>query len=244
MICGQCGAKINDNCEFCPECGASLVLDEDASTISVACISCGAKIPMYNQYCPECGAQQYKRKKPHSGSGSTGGKEIPPMPPLDPVPDPGGIVVQKSRKKVGLIVGLVAALLLILAGLQAYYYYFMLTPIDLNDYVKTTSLKGTNGSGIATMVFDEDKFYKDWKGKIKYSGNLDSIKDESLRYEDGAVIFYTACVHGNFDKSTNLSNGDVITFKWRFDDKNGRVSYHLRVLHDDYKSTVSGLKDP
>ena len=307
MICGQCGATVNDNCEFCPECGASLVLDNSPSTISVACTFCGAKIPVYTQYCPECGAQQHKKSRrsqtsggnsggsaggssggstggssggstggssggstggpsggstggpsggsmggpsggsmggPSGGSagGSSGGSMGGPSgvsyggtmyPPPPPPP---------KKNHLGLIVGIILSLLVVAGALLAYFKYFAYPLIDLNEYAQVT-LKGKDGEGTATMVFNETEFYNDWKGKIVYSGNKEYIKNVSLRDEDGAVIFYTACVHGDFDKSSNLSNGDVITFKWRFDDNNARKNYKIRVSHEEFNVKVSGLKE-
>ena len=292
MICGQCGATVNDNCEFCPECGASLMLDNSPSTISVACTFCGAKIPVYTQFCPECGARQHKKPRrqttssggsqgniprvpsdvssggsmggPSGGSmggpsgGSMGGPSGGSMggPSGGSMGGPsGGIVIGPSgggtvyppypppkKSHVGLIVGIILSLLVVAGALLTYFMYFAYPVIDLNDYAQVT-LKGKDGEGTATMVFNETDFYKDWKGKIVYSGNKEYIKNVSLRDEDGAVIFYTACVHGDFDKSSNLSNGDVITFKWRFDDNNARKNYKIRVSHEEFNVKVSGLKE-
>ena len=276
MICGQCGATVNDNCEFCPECGASLMLDNSPSTISVACTFCGAKIPVYTQFCPECGARQHKKPRRQttssggsqgniprvpsdvSSGGSMGGPSGGSMggPSGGSMGGPsGGIVIGPSgggtvyppypppkKSHVGLIVGIILSLLVVAGALLTYFMYFAYPVIDLNDYAQVT-LKGKDGEGTATMVFNETDFYKDWKGKIVYSGNKEYIKNVSLRDEDGAVIFYTACVHGDFDKSSNLSNGDVITFKWRFDDNNARKNYKIRVSHEDFNVKVSGLKE-
>ena len=291
MICGQCGATVNDNCEFCPECGASLVLDNSPSTISVACTFCGAKIPVYTQYCPECGARQHKKSRrsqtpvdnsggsaggssggstggssggstggPSGGSmggssggpmggssgGSMGGPSGGSMGGPSYIPHGGTIYpnVPAPTKKnhLGLIVGIILSLLVVAGALLAYFKYFAYPLIDLNEYAQVT-LKGKDGEGTATMVFNETEFYNDWKGKIVYSGNKEYIKNVSLRDEDGAVIFYTACVHGDFDKSSNLSNGDVITFKWRFDDNNARKNYKIRVSHEEFNVKVSGLKE-
>ena len=300
------GATVNDNCEFCPECGASLVLDNSPSTISVACTFCGAKIPVYTQYCPECGARQHKKSRRSqtpvdnsggsaggssggstggSSGGSTGGPSGGSMGGSSGGPmggpsggsmggpsggsmggpsggskggssggsmgGPSGVSYggtmyppppPPKKNHLGLIVGIILSLLVVAGALLAYFKYFAYPLIDLNEYAQVT-LKGKDGEGTATMVFNETEFYNDWKGKIVYSGNKEYIKNVSLRDEDGAVIFYTACVHGDFDKSSNLSNGDVITFKWRFDDNNARKNYKIRVSHEEFNVKVSGLKE-
>ena len=173
-----------------------------------------------------------------SGGSMGGPSYVPPggtvYPPVPPVPS--------KKSHVGLIVGIILSLLVVAGALLTYFMYFAYPVIDLNEYAQVT-LKGKDGEGTATMVFNETDFYKDWKGKIVYSGNKEYIKNVSLRDEDGAVIFYTACVHGDFDKSSNLSNGDVITFKWRFDDNNARKNYKIRVSHEDFNVKVSGLKE-
>jgi len=49
--CG-CGASMNANAKFCPECG------KPNSTGTVACIGCGAQIKQGAKFCPECGKPQ------------------------------------------------------------------------------------------------------------------------------------------------------------------------------------------
>lgn len=47
--CKHCGAQVDENKKFCPECGAK---------IGEFCKQCGAKLNKKQKYCPECGAIQ------------------------------------------------------------------------------------------------------------------------------------------------------------------------------------------
>lgn len=49
--CSKCGAEIDENIKFCPECG---------NKIGNFCEKCGAKVKKNQKYCPECGAQLIK----------------------------------------------------------------------------------------------------------------------------------------------------------------------------------------
>lgn len=50
--CGSCGAAMNPNAKFCPDCG------KPNSSGQVACIGCGAQIKQGAKFCPDCGKPQ------------------------------------------------------------------------------------------------------------------------------------------------------------------------------------------
>jgi len=48
--CPKCGAALDANTKFCPECGTKLKATSH-------CTECGAKIPAGAKFCPECGTK-------------------------------------------------------------------------------------------------------------------------------------------------------------------------------------------
>ncbi|NCB38245.1 MAG: SPFH domain-containing protein [Erysipelotrichia bacterium] len=50
--CGSCGAAMNQNAKFCPDCG------KPNTAGHVACIECGAQIKQGAKFCPDCGKPQ------------------------------------------------------------------------------------------------------------------------------------------------------------------------------------------
>lgn len=50
--CGSCGAAMNPNAKFCPDCGKPNTMGQ------VPCVSCGAQIKQGAKFCPDCGKTQ------------------------------------------------------------------------------------------------------------------------------------------------------------------------------------------
>lgn len=48
--CPKCGANVNANAKFCPECGGKIGAQD-----SIACPKCGASVAANSKFCPECG---------------------------------------------------------------------------------------------------------------------------------------------------------------------------------------------
>lgn len=57
-ICDSCGANINENAKFCPNCGAST-----NSLQSKKCLSCGFENASTDQFCCNCGQSLNKEKE-------------------------------------------------------------------------------------------------------------------------------------------------------------------------------------
>lgn len=60
--CAKCGANVNQNSKFCPQCGAKMGGEDTAK-----CAKCGKDIPQGSKFCPECGAPT-SRKCPGCGA--------------------------------------------------------------------------------------------------------------------------------------------------------------------------------
>lgn len=130
------------------------------------------------------------------------------------------------------------------------------TKINLNDYVDVT-FKGYNTVGIA-----EAKSYgmTDTVEATAYimmmnalEDNLElfgmSIADMSYGWETSTpnAKAFMKNVTGSFDKTTGLSNGDTITFKWAVnEDKLKELEKELKVdfEYSDVEIPVEGLEEP
>jgi uncharacterized OB-fold protein len=56
-VCGNCGAKIESEAKFCPECGAKQIYPSpvEKSTQPNFCVNCGAKVEPTAKFCEQCG---------------------------------------------------------------------------------------------------------------------------------------------------------------------------------------------
>ncbi len=61
ITCVECGNKVSDKAECCPECGCPVEL-------KITCVECGASISDKNEICPKCGVplKQISNKKVNS----------------------------------------------------------------------------------------------------------------------------------------------------------------------------------
>ena len=48
--CAKCGATVNSNSKFCPNCGSQIGVGA-----TIDCPKCGKSIPANTKFCPECG---------------------------------------------------------------------------------------------------------------------------------------------------------------------------------------------
>lgn len=60
--CAKCGAEMNADAKFCPECGEKVV-----AAGSITCPKCGAAVSAKAKFCPECG-ESMKAKCPKCGT--------------------------------------------------------------------------------------------------------------------------------------------------------------------------------
>jgi len=63
MKCSECGANIDSEDTFCPECGKSLKGKQKIKADEKYCSECGAVIKKKAEVCPKCGVRQ-KVKNP------------------------------------------------------------------------------------------------------------------------------------------------------------------------------------
>ena len=51
------------------------------------------------------------------------------------------------------------------------------------------------------------------------------------------------CIDGSFDKRTELSNGDKVTFVWDCDDEVAKESYGVKLKYSDVEVKIEDLEE-
>lgn len=271
MYCQNCGKEIPDDSAFCPECGTKVEPDLFAETNQQSevtkeseeinqqietetipdgmkkCANCGALIPSDSFFCPECRSQLVAQP-------------IQPQPvyqqrinPASSVPtSPEEAARLKKRNKIlGISVVATLAVCVVIIVLS-----LIIKPsINLNDYL-TISTEGYDTVGRAIVTFDADKFERDYESKLSIKSDkktrlskqdaeeaaLEFLFDE---YDESSAsaTFLSRCVSGKIDQTDGLSNGDVITYKWKCDDDYSLDTYGFKLKYSDIEYTVDGLEE-
>lgn len=109
--------------------------------------------------------------------------------------------------------------------------------IDLNDYY-TASVSGYNQIGSVDLIFDWDKFEKDYGEKIRYINNYNS-KDENKKPYETLVD----CFDYNIEDNGSFSNGDTAIVSWDIDEDTISKAFNCKIKYKDFKVKISGLED-
>lgn len=134
---------------------------------------------------------------------------------------------------VAAVIVIAAAIIFIISGSRK---------INLNKYA-SISVSGYDTIADAEFVFDYDKFEEDYGDKIKLKKSDDEEAFVSQLFgESAAVLLFELCVDGSFDKSSQLSNGDKVTYTWKCDDENVKELFGYKLKYSDIETTVSGLE--
>lgn len=240
MLCQKCGSQILDDSQFCPECGArqekESFTEQTNSTKKMRtkyCINCGGEILQDSIFCPECGMPQ--------GSVSRTKERQSQIQPSKKKSFAGkrAANLSKENKIVAFVVGGVLVLCLIIGVLSI----FIKPSINLNKYMKV-KIEGYDTVGKASIVFDQEKFEKDYGKKINSTKkNETSSSDSYYDYTSSVIkVFWDNCVSGELDKTEGLSNGDVVKYTWTCNDEKALEYYGYKLKYKDMEYTVAGLK--
>lgn len=234
MRCSKCGREMPDDSLFCPECGVEQIVEKKVEEKEEKyCANCGCRIPEGSSFCPECGSGVEKDKahvkiQPERKLVYQETKKIQRTPEEE-----------EKRKKRNKIIVLSAGIVLGLCAIIAILASMLKPSIDLNKYT-TVSIDGYNAVGQAGVTFDYAKFEKD------YGKNLEKIvrKKHIECFKDSATEqFLTDCVDGALDKETELSNGDVVTYKWNCNDEVARSVYGYKLKYEDIEVKAEKLEE-
>ena len=89
--------------------------------------------------------------------------------------------------------------------------------------------------------FDRQAFYKDYAGKIKYEApeGYGEMDDNTI-----CEMFLNACVYGQLNETSDLSNGDEVQYIWSCNDSAADTQFHVKLSYKDMTEKVEGLEEP
>lgn len=214
------------------------------------CTNCGAPIPADSRFCPECRTKQ---------------GDNAPMPQMIPASQPRQAYnpqmmelspeEQAKIKKRNKIIGIVFAALVAVCVIIGVLATVIKPTINLNDYL-TVSAEGYDTVGRAIITFGADKFERDYEDKLSSASDKKSRLSQGS-YEEAALEFWfneydeptasatflSKCVSGKVDHTDGLSNGDVLTYKWKCNDDFALDTYGVKLKYEDVEYTVEGLEE-
>ena len=216
------------------------------------CKECGHEMPDGVMFCPECGAKQDGNAAQTNASGTQAAGAVP----VGQVPQPQGEAPKKQiqiDKKWMAPIAVVAGVVVV-AGIVS---MTMKPTIKLDKYMEV-SAEGYNTVGKATLSFDTEKFEKDYEKKLEKALKKGKNKKNKNAYQASAYLsdyfgdydptseaanLLSNAVSGELDKTSSLSNGDVITYQWSCDDDYVLNKYGFKLKYSDIQYTVSGLEE-
>ncbi len=222
-ICGNCGAKMNDEDYVCGVCGSGRSAEE-----SSAAETCG-RDPS-DTACDENPGAYPPGQDRDSDTGCFAGPE-----------ESGGfgddMEMPGAPRRSKLLLAVILTAAVILAAVIA---YAATQPavIHLNKYL-TINAAGYNGYGTAAAEFDEAAFESDWGDKLSYQGDAAEFLYLMIFPAD---YMEQACIGGTLDRTSGLSNGDKITYSWDCDDSAVKSAFGVRLQYSDISKKVENLE--
>lgn len=235
-ICKFCGNKMEDNDNYCENCGARYTENDEAD---------GSSQDVETAQRTEGETNVEKQKEDNvSDNGSTGITNNAPAPGnkqkerTDPKKEKG--IRPLNKKALGAIAGAAAVIVILVI--------FAVTrrpAIDLNDYAEI-DVSGYDGYGSILTNVDYEQMLEDhadiFSDTDSEADELESLGNTLLAYDDAVnAIALTVEVD-----SSNLFNGDTVTCTWdipesaqnEFED-----TYHCRLRYSDIEYEVTGLEE-
>ena len=233
MFCTKCGNNIPDGVMFCTYCGNAV-----KAPVYKEAVHQGAQQQGFNhqgaqqQGFNHQGAQQqgFNQRGPQQGFGQQAGSQMGQQPkPLT-----------AEQKKLFKTVGIICAVVIVLSLAVLLFFNLFWTPtVNLNKYVSITS-EGYDSIGSASAKFMLEDFTRDYGNKIKFKGA--SMPDNASSYSCPAEYMFSNYISGSLNNSSNLSNGETITFEWNVDETSIADSFKVKLKYENIDYAVSGLK--
>lgn len=189
----------------------------------MTCTHCGKEIDNDLAFCPYCGSRT------ENGAAAA---EKP---------------AKKNPRRFALPVAAAALLAVVGVGLAN-----RKPSIDLQRYVTITA-HGYDTLGTLDVAFDTDKLEADYGKRIasSFKKAMDAHKENTYGLSSLAADLYNGsetelfvdyCAAGSADKTSRLSNGDVVTYSWNESEDEAEMLFGVRVKYSDIVYTVSGLE--
>ena len=237
MFCSNCGHKIPDNSNVCPDCGTWLKKPANAAQDAPAAQPTPAAqdVPA-----PQAAASQPTQQAPQENPAPQQAPQSNPAPQAaapaaqDTPAAPKGPSFFEKNKKALIFGGIGLAALVVLIVVIAVIVN-LASRIDLTKYIDV-SVDGYNGYGHVTYEVDSERLMKDAFGADSYDKL--SLKNIEAWY---ALTNVTIDTEGNVN---NASNGDRITLKIKNLESIAKKSGVNLNGSDTIEYTVSGLEEP
>lgn len=240
MFCEKCGAELAEGALFCEKCGQKVeqAANEAAAQEASASAQQGANVPADG-----ASAEQAASNATTSGAAARQASTATAGETASPKTSSSGVSkLLKSKGFLGAAGAVIAALIVIIViAVQP-------KKIDLNDYV-TVEFNGYETIGTARVVVDEEGLTAAVAKALKISEKeleeVDSFYGLLSGDNLGAIGKLYACLDltdATVDKSTGLSNGDVVTLSFECDNEAAR-EFGIVFKGKDKEYTVEGLSD-
>ena len=151
----------------------------------------------------------------------------------------------QNNNMVKVIIGIVAAAAVVFFAMIALVVVMVSNSkkINLNDYITITA-EGYDGFGTVSYEFDSQKFLDKYGDSIKLKKKADSAdKLVVALYSSPAKALIGEMVHGQFDKKSELSNGDTVVFSWDCDDEKVKELFGYKLKYKDITYKVNDLEE-
>ena len=267
MFCQMCGSKLPEGARMCPICGAPIQgfmqnqsqenqSYQNQSQVNQSQFNQGqvsqpqAGQAQYNQ--PQAGQTQINQQQAGQAHINQiyGGYPQGNQPQGNPsqrdfsqgnYDDQSVSRSSKNRldKKTLIVVAISVISIIVALSVLFFVKLFYVPTVSLDRYV-TIEAKGYSSVGTATVMFDEDSFYKDFDNSIKYKAGGPADADS---YYNAAECLFKEFLSGELDKSTNISNGDTITYVWNIDETAVSDFFKVKLEIEDISYKVSGLSE-
>lgn len=180
----------------------------------MTCTHCGKEIDNDLAFCPYCGSRT------ENGAAAA---EKP---------------AKKNPRRFALPVAAAALLAVVGVGLAN-----RKPSIDLQRYVTITA-HGYDTLGTLDVAFDTDKLEADYGKRIasSFKKAMDAHKENTYGLSSLAADLYNGsetelfvdyCAAGSADKTSRLSNGDVVTYSWNESEDEAEMLFGVRVKYSD-----------
>ncbi len=116
--------------------------------------------------------------------------------------------------------------------------------INLNDYL-TIEVSGYDTRGTVSYDFDDEALKEDYGDIIEKKMDKETINKFGMnKYAKfiGVQGLIMNCIDGSFDKRSELSNGDKVTFSWDCDDEVAKETFGVKLKYSDVEVEVENLE--